>query len=163
MNPERINTKQQYQEVMKRIEELIDLDVEPKSEQGYELNHLATICESYETITILKAKISELEGEVARLEETFKKHNLSKEFKPFMWYVKRVDELEFINKGLMELCSHDVCKKEVDGLQAQLTISKESERRYRDALKELSNGVANYADYAREALSTPNNVEKELS
>lgn len=64
---DRINTKEQHQEVLKRIEELMDLNPDHDTKEGCELRFLAAICEAYEKITPLKEENLSLSLQVNKL------------------------------------------------------------------------------------------------
>lgn len=66
---DRINTKEQHQEVLKRIEELMDLNPDHDTKEGCELRFLAAICEAYEKITPLKEENLSLSLQVNKLRE----------------------------------------------------------------------------------------------
>lgn len=66
MNIERVSTRAENEVVLKRIEELMDKDPDPKSEDGYELRFLAAICEGYERTIPLEREISDLKAKLER-------------------------------------------------------------------------------------------------
>lgn len=72
MNIERVSTREENEVVLKRIEELMTLDPEPKSEDGYELRFLAALCEGYERTIPLAREIASLQSRVGVLEVALK-------------------------------------------------------------------------------------------
>ena len=72
MNIKRVSTREENEAVLKLIEELMDMNPEPKSEDGYELRYLAAICEGYERTIPLISQLTAYKDTLREVVEVLK-------------------------------------------------------------------------------------------